>query len=148
MYGVFAAALSVPAKLTVPAPSVIEVSVGKFCRLFAPLSASSASFWVRPLFPRSIPSPPKTCQSLPRIALPVPLTTLTPFPVALNWLAAPAAVPPMVLLLEATETAAPPTGEPASPMTLPWMTLPFAVSIVIPLPAKPVIPSPFTVLAA
>lgn len=45
--------------LTVVAPLVTaEVSTGKFCRLFAPLSASPESFRVTPFASRSMPSPP------------------------------------------------------------------------------------------
>lgn len=50
----------VPAVLfSVPWTDVVEAEVktGKFCRLFAPVSASHASLAVTPLSPRSIPNP-------------------------------------------------------------------------------------------
>jgi hypothetical protein len=114
VYVVFAAALSDPAKLTVLAPTVIDVRVGKFWRLFGPLSASSASFGVRPSLARSIASPEKEPQSFPRIALPVPPVTETASPLTWNRLACPAATPPIVLLLVATDTPAPPRGSSGS----------------------------------
>jgi hypothetical protein len=57
-------------------------STGKFCRLFAPVSASAGSFGVTPTVPRSMPSPPFPRITLARTTLRVPLPTgsLTPAP--------------------------------------------------------------------
>ena len=60
---VLASAPALALGLNMPVPPLhvpvvtAEVSTGKFCRLFGPPSKSPKSFAVRPLFPRSIPSP-------------------------------------------------------------------------------------------
>ena len=50
-----------------------EESTGKFWRLFAPASGSSASLAVTPSGPRSMPSPPLEKVELERTLLPVGL---------------------------------------------------------------------------
>jgi hypothetical protein len=74
----FDAPSSVP-ETAVP-PRKAGSSTGKFCRLFAPVSTSAASFGVTPTVPRSMPSPTFPTITLARTELRVPAGSLTPAP--------------------------------------------------------------------
>src|SRR4029078_6345266 len=78
-YIVLAVAFKVPAMVVLVASEVAEVSTGKFCLLFAPVSQSQASLAVRPSTPRSIPKPEFEKIELPESAFPV-LVVDTPIP--------------------------------------------------------------------
>ena len=74
---VLAVEFNVPVMVTCAPVVVAELSTGKFCRSFAPVSASLLSLAVTPLVPRSIPSPALPEMLLPRILTPVMVASFT-----------------------------------------------------------------------
>ena len=99
---------SEPAIVTVGPLIAAPVSTGKFCNPFAPASPSNTpkSFGVGPSSARSIAMPVLPLMTLPRIATPVaaPVTITPSPPLKAMRLPAPAAVPPIPLLDDATST--------------------------------------------
>ena len=70
----------VPVIVTCALGLTADVSTGKFCRSFGPVSESPASLSVTPLPPRSIPSPAFAEMLLRLILSCVPSATVTPSP--------------------------------------------------------------------
>ena len=84
-----------------PVLLIAEVSIGKFCRLLGPVSASSGSLAVIPSLPRSIPSSPLENIELAKMALPVPAVLESPIPAkTLKAILLPAPTPPPIVLPE------------------------------------------------
>ncbi len=114
---------------------ITDVNTGKFCRLFAPTSASVASLAVTPLSPRSIPNPSLEKMELPRIEFLKALESPTP-----NWLlkaillAAPLCIPPTILLNPFWNSTPPrrlgsgPVPAAFNPMRFPWIIFPCGAS--------------------
>src|SRR5579884_2142846 len=82
---------------------VAEVTTGKFCRPFGPVSPSPSSFGVTPSSPRSMPSTALSWIEFAKIESPLPEMTSTPWSrLKAIVLAAPASVPPTSLFDPAT----------------------------------------------
>ncbi len=120
----------------VPSATWAEVRTGKFCKLFAPLSASLPSLAVTPSAPRSMPSPVFAWIEFPRIRLPAPAPAWSQMPSPpLKAMTLPsfAPVPPIVLLAAPPYTSMPAPELPSDPlpvavvpMLLPRITAPLA----------------------
>ncbi len=110
------ALFSVPTMEMLPPLTVAAVTIGKFCRLFGPVSTSPPSLRVTPLLPRSIPRPVFEKIEFARTLLPVPEMTATPLP-TLNamTLPAPAPRPPTVPDPPAIEMPCDPFGRASMP---------------------------------
>ena len=127
--------LSVPLIVVEAPPKAADVRTGKFCRVFAPVSASPGSLAVTPVGPRSMPRPELANSELPRMATLRLLaeSTRTPAPV-LNAIRlqspvqAPGVkedVPPIDPVAPAvTRTPWPPFGTAAAPLMSVPMKLP------------------------
>lgn len=130
-----------------PPLDMTEASTGKFCMLFAPVSASLGSFRLTTLGGyRSIPSPPFEVMEFDRNRFFVPLSTYTPIdPLK------PIVFPTTELLLElpAKATPASPFVSPTAPTVLPWIKFPVAKlpKTYTPVPSFPEIKLPVPELA-
>ena len=129
---------TLPAMVVLPPVETALVSSGVFCRSLGPMSASLASFGVGPSQPRSMPGPPLLRIALRSTALPVLLLLVTATPchrLNATRLPAPAAVPPIMLLLAPAVATTPlPLARLALPLLSVPMKLPATVLALVPLP--------------